>query len=160
MNPVFDVLLRIGKARLARALNVMGVLKPPRRDKLDKKSQEQLVQALWLLEHLKNQPELSPGDLVSFGACAAVIGHFAPFSELLLAHHEVASSGGRTGGVTRTKNAEKWHDEARPHLVAAEKENPGLSPKKLAPLVISLCSTKIGVDAMTKFIRKEREARK
>jgi hypothetical protein len=71
-----------------------------------------------------------------------------------------ASDGGKKGGITHRKRAEVWHVEARDHLPGVEKNNPGLSPRKLAPFVISLCFTKIGVEAMTKFIRKEREARK
>jgi hypothetical protein len=73
---------------------------------------------------------------------------------------EPASGGGKKGGATRKARAEVWHVKARDLLPDVEKNNPGLSPKKLAPLVISLCSTKIGVDAMAKFIRTEREARK
>jgi hypothetical protein len=70
-----------------------------------------------------------------------------------------ASDGGKKGGATHKTRAEAWHVEARDHLPDVEKNNPGLSPRKLAPFVISLCCTKIGVEAMTKFIRKEREAR-
>jgi hypothetical protein len=94
MNPVFDVLLRIGKARLDRAQNIKKASKQPRRDELDEKSLALLAPAVWRLERLKNQPELSSNDLVSFGACAAVIGHFAPFSELPLAHRDVSSRAG------------------------------------------------------------------
>jgi hypothetical protein len=157
MNPVFYFLLRVGKARLARALNLMEAPKPPRRDKLDKKSQEMLFQALLLLEHLKDQPELSPNDLISFGASAAAIGHFAPFSELSIDHRDVASRGGSVSGVARTKTAQLWHTEARIHMAAVEKENQGLSPRKLGKLVMPLCKTAVDIEAMAKFIRSERK---
>jgi hypothetical protein len=157
VNPVFDVLIRLGKARLARALNVTGALKPPRRDKLDEKSRDQLAQALWLLERLKDQPELSPDGLISFGACAAVIGHFAPFSELPLTHREVTSHGGIASGVKRAETMEKWHVEARDHMAAVEKEKPGLSPRKLGEIVIDRCKIPVGIEAMAKFIRDERK---
>lgn len=159
VNPVFDVLIRLGKARLARALNVTGALKPPSRDKLDEKSRDLLVQAVWLLERLKDQPELSPDGLISFGACAAVIGHFAPFSELPLAHREVASRGGIAGGAKQSENAREWHVDARIHIPTVEKDNPGLSPRKLAKLVIPRCKKTIGEEAMAKFIRSERKAK-
>ena len=72
-------------------------------------------------------------------------------------HRDVASRGGRVGGATRTKNAQEWHAEARIHIPTIEKENPGLSPGKLAKLVIHRCKKTVGEDAMTKFIRDERK---
>jgi hypothetical protein len=46
---------------------------------------------------------------------------------------EPAAGGGKKGGATHRARAEVWHVEARGHLSDVEKNNPGLSPRKLAP---------------------------